>query len=132
MIEVTCPGWRASWVNAWLAAVGATVIDERIHLNWTADAEPVAVLSAKTVDPVTALIESWPDAESLSRLPIARERQGTPELGRSVPLEVFSERAQAARSDRGSWTLSSTLTDLSVDKRGMVDHAPFDPLSPRD
>ena len=131
MMEVECPGWRASWVNAWLAAVGATVLDERIQLNWTTGAEPVAVLSAKTVDPVAALIESWPDAQSLSRLPISRERQGAPELKRTVPLGVFVERARAARSHRGSWTLSSTMTDLSVNERGEVAHAPFDPSVPK-
>ena len=101
MMEVECPGWRASWVNAWLAAVGATVLDERIQLNWTTGAEPVAVLSAKTVDPVAALIESWPDAQSLSRLPISRERQGAPELKRTVPLGVFVERAPSCAESQG-------------------------------
>lgn len=131
MTEVVCPGWRASWVNAWLAAVGATVLDDRIRLSWTTGAEAVAVLSAKAGDPVAALIESWPDAQSLSRLPIARERLGAPELKRTVPIEVFVERARAARSHRGSWTLSSTMTDLSVDERGEVAHAPFDPSVPK-
>ena len=98
MIEIACPGWGASWVNAWLAAVGATVLDERIRLRWTTDAEPTAVLSSETVDPVAALVESWPDAETLSDLPIARKRQETAELKRTVPLEVFEERARATRS----------------------------------
>ena len=51
MIEIACPGWPASWVNAWLAAVGATVLDERIRLRWTTDADPTAVLSSETVRP---------------------------------------------------------------------------------
>ena len=130
MPEVTCRGWRASWVNAWLAAVGATVLDERIRLRWTTDSEPVAVLSARTADPVTALLETWPDAGSLSELPIAEDWRGTAKLRRRVPVEAFTARAQAARSHEGSWTLSSTMTDLSVDERGEVAHAPFDPAGP--
>ena len=130
MTEVVCPGWRASWVNAWLAAVGATVLDERIRLNWTTGAEPVAVLSAKTVDPVAALLESWPDAGSLSRLPISEDWRGAARLQRKVPVEAFAARVRAARSHESSWTLSSTMTDLSVDERGEVAHAPFDPAGP--
>ena len=130
MTEMTCPGWRASWVNAWLAAVGATVLDERIRLHWTADAEPVAVLSSEDGDPVAALAESWPGAESLSQLPIAEHWRGAAELQRKVSVEAFIERAQAARSHERSWTLSSTMTDLAVDRDGEVAHAPFDPAGP--
>lgn len=130
MTEVTCPGWRASWVNAWLAAVGTTVLDQRIRLHWTTDAEPVAMLWAERADPVAVLIESWPDAEALSQLPIAENWQGQARLQRKVPVEAFTERARAARSHTHSWTLSSTMTDLEVDQRGEVAHAPFDPAGP--
>ena len=130
MTEIACPGWRASWVNAWLAAVGATVLDERIRLHWTTDADPVAVLSSEDVDPLDAFVESWPDAESLSQLPIAEDWRDTARLQRRVPVEAFVARARAARSDEHSWTLSSTMTDLSVDERGEVAHAPFDPAGP--
>ncbi len=130
MTDVACPGWRASWVNAWLAAVGATVLDERIRLRWTTDSEPVAVLACTALDPVTALLESWPAAAALSELPIAEDWQGAARLQRRVPVEAFAERARAARSHRRSWTLSSTMTDLSVDESGEVAHAPFDPAGP--
>lgn len=130
MTEIVCPGWRASWVNAWLAAVGATVLDGRIRLRWTTDAEPVAVLSSEQADPVAALVELWPDAESLSQLPIAEDWQGAATLRRKVRVEAFAARAHAARSHEHSWTLSSTMTDLSVDEHGEVAHAPFDPPGP--
>ena len=130
MKEMACPGWRASWVNAWLAAVAATVLDERIQLHWTSDAEPTAVLSSETVDPVTALVESWPDAEFLSDLPIAEDWQGAASLQRKVPVEAFTARARVARGHRHSWALSSTMTDLVVDERGEVAHAPFDAAGP--
>ncbi|MXW23319.1 MAG: hypothetical protein F4X80_09290 [Chloroflexi bacterium] len=130
MTEMTCPGWRASWVNAWLAAVGATVLDERIRLSWTNDSDPVAVLSAEPADPVAVLLESWPDVASLSELPIAEDWRGAARLQRRVPAEAFATRVRAARSHEHSWTLSSTVTDLSVDERGEVAHAPFDPAGP--
>ncbi len=131
MTEIVCPGWRASWVNAWLAAVGATVLDERIRLHWTTDAEPVAVLSSEQADPVAALVESWPDAESLANVPIARHWQEATELKRNVPVKVFRERAGAVRNRTHAWTLSSTMTDLAVDEDGNVAHGPFDPHVPK-
>ena len=35
-----------------------------------------------------------------------------------------------ARQHPHSWTLSSTMTDLQVEKQGDVEHAPFDPSGP--
>ena len=130
MIETVCPGWPASWVNAWLAAVGATVLDERIHLRWTSDGEPVPVLASQVIDPVAALVESWPDAAALSILPIAEDWQGTAKLQRRVSVDALAERARAARSHACSWALSSTMTDLSIDRHGEVAHAPSTPPAP--
>ena len=130
MVEVTCSGLPAAWVNGWLAAVGATILDTRIRLHWTTDGEPLAVLSASEVDPVDALVESWPDTEVLADLPIAENWKDAGELRRKVHVETFVERARTARAHRHSWTLSSTMTDLCVDKNGEVAHAPFDPAGP--
>lgn len=127
--EFTCPGFPASWLNAWLASVGATVLDPRIRLRWT-EGHPVAVLAADSVDPVTALVESWPSRDLLSSLPIAEHWNGAGTLKRRVSVEDFRSRAGAARGNRHSWTLSSTMTDLCVDNRGEVMHAPFDPAGP--
>ena len=130
MTEIACSGWGASWINAWLAAVGATVLDERIRLCWTTDRELVAVLSSEAIDPVAALVESWPDAAVLADLPIAEGWRGAAKLQRKVCVEAFKARARAARSHSHSWTLSSTMTDLCVDGQGEVAHAPFDPAGP--
>ena len=46
MTQVPCPGLPADWINGWLAAVGATVLDARIRLHWTTEGTPLAVLSA--------------------------------------------------------------------------------------
>ena len=130
MTRVTCPGLPASWINGWLAAVGATMLDSRIRLQWTADRIPVAVLSAADVDAVAAIVASWPDNALLTDLPIAEHWKGAGRLRRRVSVQDFAARARAARSHRYSWTLSSTMTDLCVDENGEVAHAPFDPAGP--
>ena len=130
MTQMTCPGLPAEWINGWLAAVGATVLDARIRLHWMTDGVPLAVLSSAEIDPVDALVESWPDIALLADLPIAENWKGAGTVGRKVPVEAFVERARAARGHRWSWTLSSTMTDLCVDKNGEVAHAPFDPAGP--
>ena len=130
MPTVTCPGLPADWINAWLAAVGSTVLDSRIRLHWTAGTTPVAVLSADACDPVAAMLSSWPDRRMLAELPIAEKWKGTGPLQRKVMVDAFAERARAVRGHRDSWALSSTLTDLEVDKKGEVAHAPFDPAGP--
>lgn len=129
MNEVTCPGLPASWINGWLAAVGATILDPRIRLRWT-EGDPVATLCASDVAPAAALVESWPDRSLLSELPIAEHWHGHGRLRRQVSIEDFQERVSAARTHQYSWTLSSTMTDLSVDEKGQVMHAPFDPAGP--
>ena len=131
MHAFTCPGLPASWVNAWLAAVGATVLDPRIRLHWTVDGAPVAVLSSVEIDPVEALVESWPDEAFLHELPVAERWNDAGELRRKVPVKQFVARVKAARGHPFAWTLSSTMTDLSIDKSEEVAHAPFDPPVPR-
>ena len=131
MTQVTCAGLPASWLNGWLAAVGATVLDGRIRLHWTIGGMPLAVLSASEIDPVDALVESWPDAGLLSDLPIAENWRGSPKLQRKVAVEAFRRRASAARGHQYSWTLSSTMTDLCVDENGEIMHGGFDPPAPK-
>lgn len=131
MPSIICPGLPGEWINGWLAAVGVTVLDSRLRLSWTEDASPVAVLAVDDGDPVEALSQAWPRPEAVENLPLAREWRESSTLGRKVPVKVFAERARAARSNPQSWTLSSSLTDLEVDKNGEVEHAPFDPPAPR-
>lgn len=125
-----CPGLLASWINGWLAAVGATVLDSRLRLHWTEGASPVAVLSAGGEDPIAILHKAWPSTADLEDLPIAENWGEAGQLKRKVPVEDFMARVRAARSHEYSWALSSTLTDLCVDKNGEVAHARFDPAGP--
>ena len=126
----TCPGLPASWVNAWLAGIGTTVLDRRIRLRWTAEDVPVAVLSSVELDPIEALAESWPNTTFLRELPIAESWNGAGELKRKVSVEQFITRVRETRGHPHAWTLSSTMTDLSIDQNGEVAHAPFDPAGP--
>ena len=128
--RLNCPGLRADSVLAWLAAVGATVLDHRLRLHWTTDATPLAVLSSEDVAPLDALLDAWPDSASLNKMPIAREWGETETMTRHVQDESFRERAKMARGHGYAWTLSSTMTDLQVDKDGKVEHGPFDPPVP--
>ncbi len=131
MNEVTCPGLPASWINAWLAAVGATVLSPKLRLRWTQEGTPRAVLCARQGDPVAILESSWPSRTTLESMPIRKCWPNTKDLPRNVPIDAFVSRAAAVRSDPLSWTLSSTITDLHVDDKGNVAHAPFDPPVPR-
>ena len=130
MPTFTCPGLPASWVNAWLAAVGVTVLSPHIRLHWTADDAPVAVLSSVELDPVEALINTWPDEAFLQDMPAAENWHGADVVRRKVSVEQFVARVREARGHPLAWTLSSTMTDLSIDKNGEVAHAPFDPAGP--
>ncbi len=131
MREVSCPGLRADWVNAWLAAVGATRLEPRLRLRWTADSLPRAVLCADDADPVGLLAQAWPVRREIEGLSIARTWGDTPTVPRKVPIRSFRERARAARAHLSAWTISSTMTDLDVDRKGEVAHARFDPPAPK-
>ncbi len=130
MTAVTCPGLPGDWINGWLAAVGATVLDSRLRLHWTTGGTPLAVLSAHGANPASSLAERWPGRDVLDALPLAKNWMGTPEIARVVAVDDFDARVRAARGDPYSWTLSSTMTDLDVAKDGTVAHAPFDPAGP--
>ena len=130
MAEMICQGLPASWVNAWLAAVGATRLDPKLRLRWTLDNLPRAVLCADDADPAGLLAAAWPTRGRLLDLPIAETWGDTPPVQRKVSFKDFAMRAIAARSHASSWTLSSTMTDLDVAASGEVAHAPFDPAGP--
>ena len=131
MTEVRCPGLPADWINGWLAAVGVTVLCPGVRLRWTRGGTPHAVLSADTEDPVGIIADSWPSRATIKDLPICRTLKNTEDLPRKVPVKAFKVRAAVVRNHSFAWTLSSTITDLHVDKEGKVGHAPFDPPVPR-
>ena len=126
----TCPGLPADWINAWLAAVGTTVLVPGLRLSWPTDALPLAKLDYPGRNPVARLIEAWPDLEHLNTMPLARERPACEHpLERKIPVTAFAERIRATGHDPNTWTLTSTMTDLAVEK-GLVTHGSFDAAGP--
>ena len=126
-----CPALQASWLNGWLAAVGVTVLDSRIKLHWTESAAPVAVLSAEEDDPFAMLKAAWPTSDKIKDLPIAEHWREHGPMKRKVKVDEFASRVSKARAHEHSWTLSSTMTDLHVEKNSEVIHAKFDPPVPK-
>ncbi len=117
MSEVECPGLPASWFNAWLAAVGTTVLVPELRLSWTTGADTRAVLSAAgNSDIVGLLAAAWPTSERISDLPIAENWRGGRTIAPNVPLPAFRERAAASRGHNDAWALTSTYTDLHVEE----------------
>ena len=130
MAGMTSPGLPAAWLNGWLAAVGVTVLNERLRLGWTEGPSPVAVFTAGPGHPLDEIVKSWPERDLVDGLPIAEFWRGDGPMGRKVTVDTFASRVQAARGHRGAWALSSTMTDLAVYDDGSVAHAPLDPAGP--
>ena len=127
MPNMKCPGLPANWLNGWLAAVGATVLNEDIRLQWTEEPTPVAVLSIENGGLAESVLASWPSRDVLNDLPVAEYWRETGPMGRRVSVDTFASRARHARGHPHCWSLSSTMTDLSVEEDGEVAHSPFDP-----
>lgn len=127
-----CRGLPADWLNAWLAAIGSTVLCPDLRLSWTDDPVPVAVLhSPEDRDPAEMVAAAWPESDDLASMPIARSCEGSDlQFTRKVTIELFQNRARLARQSRWGWSLSSTVTDLEADDRELA-HARFDPPAPQ-
>lgn len=133
MREESAAGITLDWLNAWLAALGVTVLVPDVRLRWTSDVVPSAcfVLPPES-PPLPELVGgALPSVDDLSRLAIARRRSDAGELTRKVRLEVYVERAGLARQLNDT-SLSSTLTDLVAElPSDGLPHSPFDPPAPQ-
>ena len=133
MREEPAPGLVADWLNAWLAAIGVTVLLPEARLSWSDTPVPTARFGVPDGSPplADALAAALPSLADLQGLAIARQRPGLRDLQRRVDLETYAERANAARLSK-DLTLSATVTDLvlKVPESGLP-HAPFDPSVPR-
>ncbi len=131
--ERRCPGLPVDWLNAWLAAIGATMLVDGLGLRWTEQPRPVAVLVSPTgVDPADLLQQALPSAGDTGRWPIARELEGCERIGLNPSFEQFAQRAAIARADHDDgWMWSSCYTDLLMEKgTPTVDKGPFLPGMP--
>lgn len=133
-----CPGLPADWINAWLAAVGTTVLVPGLRLAWTKDALPIAVLEHSDESPTDILVKSWPTYERLQDMPLAdidlynryingKKKEPPP---RKVLVDNFIKLVNRTRKHQDAWTLTSSMTDLAVQKTGEVENGLFDPAAP--
>jgi hypothetical protein len=125
--RLRAPGLRASWLNAWLAALGVTVLVDSAKLSWIGKGVPIAILEIPSADDVVvALTKALPSLAQLDSLAIAR-----PHLERRVLPEQYKAAAAHARSNH-DFSLAVSLSDLAArDDTGTLPHGPFDPPVPR-
>jgi hypothetical protein len=117
--RVAARGWTADWLNAWLAAIGATVLVDGLLLHWSDDARPHAIFTADVApnDLTRILAANIPSDEELKRYALATSlQQAGGELKRNAPLDVFAQRADYARQHADP-SLGIALTDLGDDRR---------------
>lgn len=127
------PGLPASWLNGWLAAVGATFLVPDLRLAWTEGPAPIALFDQEADDVATKIAQALPTVEQLGRLAIARTRPDASEFPRKATLDQFRARAQLIHSGAvacGDRSLEMSTTDLYDLKVNEVPHAPFDPPGP--
>ncbi len=129
-MEVTAPGLTGDYLNAWLAALGVTVLVDGTALRWTDDRIPEAVLTPPDgVDLEEAVAGALPDVERIDRLAIANGHDRR--FPRNVDVGQYTAAANAARSGR-DFSLAASVTDLvrqPADRT--LPHSPFDPPAPR-
>lgn len=130
MDEQIAPGLTADWLNAWLAAIGATVLVPGLHLGWTEDPIPKARFSLPDGEvgekALAELIAGHlPMEEQLEELVISG-------LPLNVPVELFRQTAKSAR-ERRDQSLALLTTDVcgSVGKNGELPKVPFNVGAPR-
>lgn len=128
-------GYRADWLNAWLAAIGITVAVDGTELSWSNDPVPHARFQRAGEDFPARIHEHLPTLAQLASSPIARHRDGYPEFPRTVTLNAYRGRVPLERAaDEPS--LSVSVTDLiAPHTKGQSEddlpHAAFDVTVPK-
>jgi hypothetical protein len=132
MTATDAPGLTADWLNAWLAAVGVTVLIDDAQLAWTDGPLPHAVFTHPSAAPLEELVaDALPSVEDLEVLAIARTHPDTDtEFSRKVTHDSYAARVPLARQ-HGDPTLAATVTDLDETTNNELTHSPFDPPAPK-
>lgn len=128
MTNTKAPGLPGAWINAWLAAIGITILTPNTRLAWTSDPQPMAVFDHPDGDLYASIAEHLPSADQIESLAIATTHPDSDlPFPRNITVDAFADRVRIAR-DNGDPTLSSTATDLQPpSKAGQLAHSPFDP-----
>lgn len=124
------PGLTADWLNAWLAAIGVTVLVEGARLRWSGARRPVAIVDVGTRDLAVTVAAALPAMAYVGRLAIASPNG---EFPRNVTTARFGAAAAKARSDANDFSLAVSVTDLVSSEKLLADlpHSEFDPPAPR-
>lgn len=131
MTSHRCPGLTGDWLNAWLAAIGITVLIPDARLSWTTTQPPVATIHTGDVRPLAEQIaerlptpQQWWDGNPAIAPAADTEKKNS----RKMTPEEYLERAQQERQAH-SLTLAASLTDLAG-RTPNDSHSPFDPAAP--
>lgn len=126
-----CPGLTGDWLNAWLAAIGITVLIPDARLSWTAERAPVAVIHTADSQPLAEQVsdslptpDQWWDRNP-AIAPAPYQKKNTT---RGMNLDGYAQRAEQERKAQ-SFTLAASLTDLTGRPLDQS-HSPFDPAAP--
>ena len=126
MSSLQCPGLRAEMPHHWLAAVGATVLVDGMHLSWTGGLNPYAVLHHEEA-PLDALVASWPTRQRIEDMPmVACARRSSL---KNLTRNDFRQLLKDSRWRTDAWTVSSAATDLTgTVEGGAVTLGPLTPV----
>lgn len=110
MVAVVASGLPADWLNAWLAAIGCTVLVPGLRLSWTDDEVPLAVLHGEfpTEEALLEAVGTAAEAIDYSHLAV------TDGLSRTPAIAEYRERCERARAT-GDPTIG-LLSDLIDDR----------------
>ena len=126
MNEHPAPGLTADWLNAWLAAIGVTVLLPGTHLRWTEDPPPQAIFTSPhdrgpLPDQIAAAL---PTTDQIATWVISNI---TGKITSAAQYHALAAQARAHHDD----TLALTVTDLGqTNDDGSYPKAPFDPPVP--
>lgn len=126
-------GWRANWLNGWLAAIGAAVLVDGLRVSWSDEAVPHARLHTVSSEAAATLYNALPTLEHLETLSIARQIPGRRDLPRNFGFDVVTDRAEVERAQDTTWLgacVTDTVRPLAF-RKGNVEHSPFDVSVPK-
>ncbi len=119
-------GFTADWINAWLAAIGTTVLCKEVRLGWEGDPVPHAVFEWDGETDLPDLITGrLPSVEKAAEFVIA-------ELGQGIDEAAYRRAAETARRAADP-TLAILTTDLGGGpaQNGYLPTGPFNVGVPR-
>ncbi len=106
MADHVARGLGADWLNAWLAAIGVTVLVPDVALAWTDDPVPRACFSLPDGTDLAALVaDALPTVDDIEAMALAGLPQG-------ISRDAFGPAAARARAG-GDGSLAVLVTDLA-------------------